>query len=389
MNIHEYQAKEILSRIGVKIPRGRVAFTAKEAEVIAESIGSGPFMVKAQIHAGGRGKSGGIRQAQDSMEVRQVAWEMIGTRMVTPQTGPEGKPVSRVLIEEKVGIAREFYLGVTIDRRVGKVVVIGSSEGGMDVEEVAARSPEKIHRIYAEGGCGITQFQGRKMALAMGLQGRMIGAAAAIVSALYRGFVEYDCTLAEINPLVLTERGELLALDAKMNIDDNALFRHPEIVAMRDVEQEDPRDTEATRLGLTFVPLSGNIGCVVNGAGLGMATLDILHYYGGEPANFLDAGAGASKEVIRNAFRLLSSDPRVKGILVNMFGGITRCDSYALGIVEALRERPLKIPLVVRLEGTNVELGRKILAESGFSIHYAADLREAAQKIVQFVKGNA
>ncbi len=385
MNIHEYQAKEVLSRLGVRIPRGRVAFTAKEAEVIAESIGTGPFVVKAQVHAGGRGKSGGIRLAQDPVEVRQIAWEMIGMRLVTSQTGPAGKPVSRVLIEETVAIGRELYLGVTIDRRIGKVVTIGCPEGGLDIEEVANRSPEKIHRIHADAGCGITQFQGRKIALAMGLEGRMIGKAATIVSALYQGFVEYDCTLAEINPLVLTAKGDLLALDAKMNIDDNALFRHPEILAMRDVEQEDPRDTEAMRLGLSFVPLSGNIGCVVNGAGLGMATLDILNYYGGKPANFLDAGAGASKEVIRNAFRLLSSDPRVKGILVNMFGGITRCDSYAMGIVDALKERPLTIPLVVRLEGTNVELGRKILADSGLNIIFAEGMREAARKIIEMV----
>jgi len=385
MNIHEYQAKEILSRLGMRIPRGRVAFTAKEAEVIAQSIGQGPYVVKAQIHAGGRGKSGGIRLAKDPVEARQIAWEMIGIRLVTPQTGPEGKPVSRVLIEETVPIAQEFYLGVTIDRTLGKVVVLGSAEGGMDIEEVAARSPEKIRQVHAEAGCGVTQFQGRKIALAMGLEGGIIGKAATIVSALYQGFMEYDCTLAEINPLVLTEGGDLLALDAKMNIDDNALFRHPEILAMRDVEQEDPRDTEAMRLGLNFAPLSGNIGCIVNGAGLGMATLDILNYYGGKPANFLDAGAGASKEVIRNAFRLLSSDPRVKGILVNMFGGITRCDSYALGIVDALKAKPLTIPLVVRLEGTNVELGRKILAESGLDILYAGDMREAAQKIIELV----
>lgn len=372
----------------MRIPRGKVAHTAKEAEVIAQSIGPGPFIIKAQIHAGGRGKSGGIRFAKDPVEARQIAWEMIGMRLVTPQTGPEGKPVSRVLIEETVSIAREFYLGVTIDRKTGKVAVIGCGEGGMDIEEVAARSPEKIQQIHAEAGCGITLFQGRKIALAMGLEGGIIGKAATIVSALYQGFMEYDCILAEINPLVLTGGGDLLALDAKMNIDDNALYRHPEILAMRDVEQEDSRDTEAVRLGLNFVPLSGNIGCIVNGAGLGMATLDILNYYGGKPANFMDAGAGASKEVIRNAFRLLSSDPRVKGILVNMFGGITRCDSYAEGIVEALRAKPLTIPLVVRLEGTNVELGRKILAESGLDILYADDMREAAQKIIRLVKGD-
>lgn len=386
MHIHEYQAKEILSRLGVKIPRGKVAFTPKEAEAAAEGLGKGPLVIKAQVHAGGRGKGGGIRLAKDPGEVRQVAWEMIGMKLVTPQTGAEGKPISRVLVEESIPIAKELYLGVTIDRPHGQVAVIGCSEGGMEIEEVAARAPEKIYQVSPQSGCGFTLFQGRKLAMAMGLEGGHIGKGAAVASALHRAFMENDCSLAEINPLVLTTSGDLLALDAKMNIDDNSLFRHPEIMAMRDIEQEDPVDVEAVRLGLTFIHLSGDIGCIANGAGLGMATLDILNYYGGKPANFLDAGGGASKEVIRNALKLLSSDPKVKGVLVNMFGGITRCDVYAQGIVDALREKTLTIPLVVRLEGTNVELGRQILAESGLNIIYAASMREGAQNIVELVK---
>jgi succinyl-CoA synthetase beta subunit len=386
MHIHEYQAKEILTRYGVKVPKGKVAFTPVEAEAAAQAIGPGPFVVKAQVHAGGRGKGGGIRVAKDPTAVRQVAREMIGMKLLTPQTGAQGKPVSRVLIEESLSISRELYLGVTIDRGRGRVAMIGCSEGGVEIEEVAARSPEKIQKAIVDPGCGFSLYEGRKLAVAMGLEGASVGKSSAIAHALYRAFVDNDCSLAEINPLVLTPRGELVALDAKMNIDDNALYRHPDVLALRDVEQEDPRDVEASRLGLNFINLSGNIGCIVNGAGLAMATLDLLRYYGGEPANFLDAGAGASKEMIRNAFILLSADPKVKGILINMFGGITRCDSYAEGIVEAMREKPLTVPLVVRMEGTNMELGRKILAESGLGILFAASMKEAAQKIVELVK---
>lgn len=386
MHIHEYQAKEVLTRYGVKVPKGKVAFTPVEAEAAAQAIGPGPFVVKAQVHAGGRGKGGGIRVAQDLAAVRQVAREMIGMKLLTPQTGAQGKPVSRVLIEESLSISRELYLGVTIDRGRGRVAVIGCSEGGVEIEEVAARSPEKIQKAIVDPGCGFSLYEGRKLAMALGLEGAGVGKGSAIAHALYRAFVDNDCSLAEINPLVLTPRGELVALDAKMNLDDNALYRHPDILALRDVEQEDPRDVEASRLGLNFINLSGNIGCIVNGAGLAMATLDLLRYYGGEPANFLDAGAGASQEVIRNAFILLSGDPKVKGILINMFGGITRCDIYAQGIVEAMEERPLTMPLVVRMEGTNVELGRKILAESGLEILFAASMKEAAKKIVELVK---
>jgi succinyl-CoA synthetase beta subunit len=311
---------------------------------------------------------------------------MFGTKLVTPQTGPQGKPVSRVLVEESVQVARELYVGVTIDRALGRVVVISCPDGGIEIEEVGARSPEKIHTIIVEPGCGFNSFQGRRLAMAMGLEGSNIGKGAAIACALERAFRENDCSLAEINPLVVTSRGDLVALDAKMNIDDNALYRRPDILALRDVEQEDPRDVEASKLNLNFINLSGNIGCIVNGAGLGMATLDILRYYGGEPANFLDAGAGGSKELIHNAFSVLSADPKIKGILINMFGGITRCDTYAQGIVDAIRERPLTVPLVVRMEGTNKELGRKILAESGLDIMIAIDMKEAAQKIVELVK---
>jgi len=387
MNIHEYQAKEILARYGVKIPRGKVAFSIPEAEEAGRFLGPGPFVIKAQIHAGGRGKGGGIQKAKDLAEIRRVGRKMFGMRLVTPQTGPQGKPVNRVLVEEAVPVVREFYLGVTIDRRAGRVAILGSSEGGMEIEEVAAHSPEKIHTILMEPGCGFTFFQGRKLALAMGLEGAQIGEGATTAYGLFKAFWENDCSLAEINPLVLTARGDLEALDAKMNFDDSALHRHPEILAMRDTEQEDPRDVEAARMGLhSFVNLGGSIGCIANGAGMGMATLDLLHYYGGEAANFLDAGAGTSKETIQNAFMLLMSNPKVKGIMINMFGGITRCDSYAQGIVDALRERPLRVPLVVRMEGTNVELGRKILMDSGLNIIYASNMREAAQKIIELVK---
>ncbi len=389
MNIHEYQAKEILFRHGIRIPRGQVAFDLRDAEAAAQGIGQGPFVVKAQVHAGGRGKAGGIRKAKDPTEVQEIARAMFGMRLVTRQSGPQGKPVSRVLVEEALPITQELYMGVTIDRKQGKVVVIGSSEGGVEIEEVSAKSPEKIQRLAVDSGCGFTYFQGRKLAIDMGLQGGTIGKGAAVAFALFRAFMDCDCSLAEINPLVLTARGELVALDAKMNIDDNGLYRHPELQALRDVEQEDPRDVEANRLNLNYVNLSGNIGCIVNGAGLGMATLDLLKYYGGDPANFLDAGAGATKDVIRNAFGLLRSDPKVRGIFINMFGGITRCDSYAQGVVDALRERPLTIPLVVRMEGTNVELGRKILEESGLNIVTYKSMREAAQKIIELVKAKS
>jgi succinyl-CoA synthetase beta subunit len=386
MNIHEYQAKEILSRCGVKIPRGHVAFDLRDAEAAAQGIGQGPFVVKAQVHAGGRGKGGGIQKAKDPDEVREIARSMFGMRLVTPQSGPRGKPVSRVLVEECLPISHEFYLGVTIDRKQGKVVVIGCSEGGMEIEEISRKFPGKIVKVAMDSGCGFTNFQGRKLSIDMGLQGPVIGKGAALAGALVRAFMDCDCSLAEINPLILTPRGDLVALDAKMNVDDNALYRHPELMALRDIEQEDPRDVEAGRLNLNYINLFGNIGCIVNGAGLGMATLDLLKYYGGEPANFLDAGAGATKDVIRNAFGLLRSDPKVKGIFINMFGGITRCDSYAQGVVEALRERPLTIPLVVRMEGTNVELGRKILEESGLNILTYKSMREGAQKIIELVK---
>jgi succinyl-CoA synthetase beta subunit len=342
------------------------------------------------VHAGGRGKWGGIIKAKDSYEVAQAARaSLFGIKLVTAQTGLDGKPVRRVLVEESLSISRELYLGVTIDRRQGKVAVIGCSEGGVEIEEVGARSPEKIHKMIVDPGVGFTLFQGRQLFIAMGLEGGLIGKGSAAALALYRAFMDHDCSLAEINPLALTSQGDLVALDAKMTIDDNALFRHPEVVALRDFEQEDPRDVEAERLNLNFVSLSGNIGCIVNGAGLGMATLDILRYYGGEPANFLDAGGGASQDVVRNAFALLSSDSKVKGILINMFGGITRCDSYAQGIVDAMRENPLTVPLVVRLEGTNVELGRKILMESGLNIFLASSMKEAAQKIIELAKENS
>jgi succinyl-CoA synthetase beta subunit len=388
LNIHEYQAKEILARYGIKIPKGGVISNFQEAERGVQASGPGPFVVKAQVHAGGRGKGGGIRRAKDSAEVAAIARKMLGSKLVTPQSGAQGKPINRVLVEESLPIESELYLGVTIDRGQEKVAVIGCSEGGMEIEEIGARSPEKIHKMIAEPGCGFTLYQGRRLAMNMGLEGGNIGKGAAVAVGLFRAFMDNDCSLAEINPLVLTTAGNIVALDCKMNIDDNALYRHPEIVALRDITQEDPQDVEAARLNLSYINLTGNIGCVVNGAGLGMATMDILLYYGGEPANFLDAGAGATEDTIRNAFGLLLSDPKVKGILVNMFGGITRCDSYAKGIVDGLRGKALPLPFVIRMEGTNVELGKKILAESGLNYLFAESMQEAAQKIVELVKTN-
>jgi succinyl-CoA synthetase beta subunit len=388
MNIHEYQAKQVLARYGIATPRGGVAFNLRDAEEITREIGPGPFMVKAQVHAGGRGKGGGIRKAKDLPEMIGIARRMFGMRLITPQTAAQGRPVSRVLVEESLPITRELYLGVTLDRSRQKIVVIGSSAGGMEIEEVAAKFPDKIFKMFVEPGCGLSLSQARDLALSMGLEGAAIGVAAATSIGLCKAYVEKDCTLAEINPLGVTAGGKIIALDAKMNIDDNSLYRHADLAALRDIEQEDPRDVEAGRLNLNYVNLTGNIGCIVNGAGLGMATLDILHYYGGEAANFLDAGAGASHEVVKNAFHILAADPKVKGIFINMFGGITRCDVYARGIVDALNEEPLRVPLVVRLEGTNVEMGRNILQEAAQNIIYAASLEEAAQRIIGLVKAN-
>ncbi len=383
MNIHEYQAKALLRDYGVAVPRGQVAWTPEEAEAAAREIGGELWVVKAQIHAGGRGKAGGVRLARSPEEVRQIAADLIGRRLVTHQTGPEGRLVKRVLVEEGTRIARELYLGCVVDRASGRVTFMGSREGGVEIEEVAARNPDAIVRVAVDPASGYMPYIGRRLAFAFGLEGAQVREAVAFCEGVYRCFLERDASLVEINPLVVTEDGQLLALDAKMNFDDNGLFRQPQIVEMRDVDEEDPLEVRASEHGLSYVRLDGNIGCMVNGAGLAMATMDIIKLYGGEPANFLDVGGGTNKERVAAAFRLLLSDPRVEAVLVNIFGGIVRCDMIAEGIVAAAREVSLDVPLVVRLEGTNVELGRRILAESGLPITAAEDLEDAARKVVE------
>ncbi len=383
MNIHEYQAKALLRDYGVAVPRGQVAWTPEEAEAAAREIGGELWVVKAQIHAGGRGKAGGVRLARSPEEVRQIAAELIGRRLVTHQTGPEGRLVKRVLVEEGTRIARELYLGCVVDRASGRVTFMGSREGGVEIEEVAARNPDAIVRVAVDPASGYMPYIGRRLAFAFGLEGAQVREAVAFCEGVYRCFLERDASLVEINPLVVTEDGRLLALDAKMNFDDNGLFRQPQIVEMRDVDEEDPLEVRASEHGLSYVRLDGNIGCMVNGAGLAMATMDIIKLYGGEPANFLDVGGGTNRERVAAAFRLLLSDPRVEAVLVNIFGGIVRCDVIAEGIVAAAREVSLDVPLVVRLEGTNVELGRRILAESGLPITAAEDLEDAARKVVE------
>jgi succinyl-CoA synthetase beta subunit len=386
MNIHEYQAKELLAKFGVAVPRGGIAYTAPEAELVARRLGGPIWVVKAQIHAGGRGKAGGVKLVRSEAEVGAVADAMLGQPLVTHQTGPRGREVSRVYIEEGCDIAREFYLGLLVDRGTGRITLVASTEGGVEIEEVAAHSPEKILQIAIDPASGAQPFHGREIAFRLGLTGMSIGAMVKMVSALYAAFCELDATLIEINPLVLTRAGELVALDAKMSLDDNALFRHPEIEELRDQSEEDPTELEAGRHGLNYIKLDGNIGCMVNGAGLAMATMDIIKLYGGSPANFLDVGGGATRERVSTAFKLILSDPNVEGILVNIFGGIMRCDVIAEGVVAAAREINLHVPLVVRLEGTNVDLGKKIMEQSGLPILAGENLADAAQKIVTAVK---
>ncbi|GAB6933498.1 ADP-forming succinate--CoA ligase subunit beta [Calditerricola satsumensis] len=385
MNIHEHQAKEILKQYGVAVPRGKVAFTVDEAVEAAKELGTDVVVVKAQIHAGGRGKAGGVKLAKSLDEVRAYAQELLGKKLVTYQTGPEGKEVKRLLIEQGCDIRKEYYVGMVVDRTTGRVVLMASEEGGVEIEEVAKRAPEKIVKEYIDPLTGLMPFQARKVAYAINIPKELVGKAVKFFMGLYQAFVDKDCSLAEINPLVVTGDGEVLALDAKLNFDDNALFRHPEIAALRDPNEEDPREQEAAKYDLSYIALDGNIGCMVNGAGLAMATMDIIKFYGGEPANFLDVGGGASVEKVREAFKIILSDPNVKGILVNIFGGIMKCDVIATGIVEAAKQVELKVPLVVRLEGTNVELGKKILAESGLDIVSADSMADAAQKIVSLV----
>jgi succinyl-CoA synthetase beta subunit len=386
MNIHEYQAKELLAKAGVAVPPGAVAYSAAEAVEAARRLG-GPngakvWAVKAQIHAGGRGKAGGVKIARSEDEVAAAAREMIGKTLVTHQTGPEGRIVKRVYVEAGCDIARELYLALSIDRGTGRITLIGAAEGGMDIEELAETAPEKIIRLAIDPAAGLSPFHGRRLGFGFGLSSAQAQAMVGLVGALYRAFTELDASLVEINPLVVTGSGELLALDAKIGFDDNALFRHPEIEALRDEDEEDPIELEAGKHQLNYVKLDGNIGCMVNGAGLAMATMDIIKLYGGNPANFLDVGGGATKERVTVAFKLILSDPNVEAILVNIFGGIMRCDVLAEGIVSAAREINLHVPLVVRLEGTNVELGRKILSQSNLPLIAADDFEDAARKVV-------
>ncbi|GBD42922.1 Succinate--CoA ligase [ADP-forming] subunit beta [bacterium HR40] len=387
MNIHEYQAKELLRRYGVPVPPGRVAYTPEEAEEAARELGGELWVVKAQIHAGGRGKAGGIRLARSVEEVRQAASDLLGRTLVTHQTGPAGRLVKRVYVEQGCAIARELYLAALVDRQTARVTLVASTEGGVEIEEVAVRSPEKILKVAIDPVTGFMPHYGRELGFGLGLSAQEVRRAVGLMKGIYDCLVDKDASLVEINPLVVTRDGEFLALDAKMNFDANGLFRHPDIVELRDLDEEDPMEVEASRHELNYVKLDGNIGCMVNGAGLAMATMDIIKLYGGEPANFLDVGGGASKERVAAAFRLLLADPKVEGVLVNIFGGIMRCDVIAEGIVAAAREVNIDLPLVVRLEGTNVELGRRILQESGLPIVPATDLADAAQKIVAAVRG--
>ena len=385
MNIHEFQAKELLRGYGVPVPRGKVADTPEQARQAAIELG-GRSVVKAQIHAGGRGKAGGVKLAATPEEAETRAREMIGKKIVTHQTGPAGREVRRVLVEEPVNIERELYLGLVLDRAVSRVAVIGSSEGGVEIEEVAAQHPEKILKELIDPVIGLQPFQCRRLAYALGVPAQQVNKLAAMMQALYRAYEDCDCSIAEINPLILTKEGAVMALDAKMNFDENALFRHKEILALRDVNEEDPREIEASRYDLSYISLEGNIACMVNGAGLAMATMDIIKQYGGEPANFLDVGGGADKTKVANAFRILLADERVRGVLINIFGGIMRCDVLAEGVVEAARDLKMTVPLVVRMQGTNVEEGKRILAGSGLPIISAETMAEAAEKIVAAVR---
>ena len=386
MKIHEYQAKRILARYGVPVPRGDVAATPAEARAVAESIGP-RAVLKAQIHAGGRGKGGGIKVAQNPEEAEKLARALIGMTLVTHQTGPEGRKVKRLLVEEAMDVVRELYLGIVIDRASESAVLMASTEGGMEIEKVAAETPEKIYKEYVHPGAGLQAFQARKLAFKLGFSGEAFKQAVKFILNLFKAFVETDASLAEINPIVLVKDGRVLALDAKMNFDDNALPRHADIAAMRDLDEESPLEVEASRFNLNYVKLDGSIGCMVNGAGLAMATMDIIKYSGGRPANFLDVGGGVTEDGVRNAFRILVSDPDVKGALINIFGGIVRCDMIATGVIKAAREVGTTIPVVVRLEGTNVELGKKILAESGLAFHSADTMKDGAAQIVALVKG--
>jgi len=385
MKIHEYQAKDLLAKYGVPVPRGEVVASAEEAGQAAARIG-GSVVVKAQIHAGGRGKGGGVKVAKAAAEAREIAGKILGMTLVTHQTGPEGRVVKRVLIEETLPITSELYLGVVLDRTQAKLVMMASSAGGMDIEEVAAKTPDKILKEGIEPGLVLTPFQARKLAFGIGIPPESANRAAAAIIALAKAYVELDASLAEVNPFILTGDGRVVALDAKINLDDNALYRHKDLLELRDLNEEDPLEVEASKFGLNYIKLDGTVGCMVNGAGLAMATMDIIKYAGGSPANFLDVGGGANAEQIMNAFRILISDRSVKAVLINIFGGILRCDTLATGVVGAARELHVEVPIVMRMEGTNVEQGRKILAESGLDFTLAEGMKDAAEKVVRLAQ---
>jgi succinyl-CoA synthetase beta subunit len=387
MKIHEYQAKAILARHGVPVPAGEVAFTPQEVHEVARRLGGGTVVVKAQIHAGGRGKAGGVKVVRSADEAEAAARALFGSHLVTHQTGPAGQDVSRILVEEGVGIARELYLSVLVDRSTKRPVFMVSAAGGMDIEEVAAMTPERIHREGVDPAVGLMPFQARKLAFALGLTGDQIGKATRLMGALYEAFVATDASLLEINPLIVTDGGDLIALDAKMNFDDNALYRHADIRDLRDLAEEDPLEVEASKYSLNYIRLEGNIGCMVNGAGLAMATMDIIKLAGGEPANFLDVGGGATAEQIRNAFKILMSDANVKAVLINIFGGILRCDVLASGVIAAVQELHVPVPIVIRMKGTNVEEGKRMLAESGLNFTTADTMSEAAERVVALARG--
>ena len=385
MNIHEYQAKEILRKYGVPVPDGHVVYNSNSARDWAKRLGEGPWVVKAQIHAGGRGKGGGVKLARTPDEVKKLAMDMIGMTLITHQTGPEGRHVKRVLVEKGCNIEKEYYISFLVDRGTSRVTLMASAAGGMDIEEVAAKTPEQIFFESVDPLIGLAAFQARKVAFKLGLGAAQVKQAVPLLMNLYKMFVEEDCSLLEINPMVLTKEGNLLCIDAKLNFDDNALFRHRVIRDMRDYDEEDPNEIEASQYDLSYIALDGNIGCLVNGAGLAMATMDIIKHYGGEPANFLDVGGGATIERVTEAFKIILSDKKVKGILVNIFGGIMKCDVIATGIIEAAKQVGITVPLVVRLEGTNVEKGKRLLAESGLNIVAADGMSDAAEKIVKAV----
>jgi succinyl-CoA synthetase beta subunit len=387
VKIHEYQAKSVLARFGVTVPRGEVAFTSQEAGEIARRLGSNIAVVKAQIHAGGRGKGGGVKIAKFPDEAEQLAKQILGMTLVTHQTGPEGRKVGRVLIEEGLQIERELYLSIVIDRASASPVIIASAAGGMDIEEVAAKEPGKILREQIDPGTGVIPFQARKLAFGMGLGSGPANKLVKLLDSIYKAFIETDASMIEVNPLILTKGGDLLALDAKVSFDDNALYRHPDLRDLRDLGEEDPLEVEASKFSLNYIRLEGNIGCMVNGAGLAMATMDIIKLAGGEPANFLDVGGGANAEQIKNAFRILMADSNVKAVLINIFGGILRCDVLAQGVIAAVQELGVRVPIVIRMEGTNVEEGKRLLRESGLNFTTADSMGEAADKVVSLARG--